>query len=89
MTDPPAYVFRLQMGVTDQHPGGFETANESNLWHRQPKLEERDIVEMLRETLPRQPEGKDALIRRISERHQRLRSCPAKTGAFIGNPHAR
>jgi len=55
MTDPPAYVFRLQMGVTDQHPGGFETANESNLWHRQPKLEERDIVEMLNGTLPDSP----------------------------------
>jgi SRSO17 transposase len=34
-------------------------------------LSPRDIVEMLKETLPRKPEGKDALVRRINERHQR------------------
>jgi hypothetical protein len=26
---------------------------------------------MLKKTLPRKPEGKDALVRRINERHQR------------------
>jgi hypothetical protein len=34
-------------------------------------LSPRDIVDMLKETLPRKPEGKDALVRRINERHQR------------------
>jgi hypothetical protein len=34
-------------------------------------LSPRDIVDMLKETLPRKPEGKDALARRINERHQR------------------
>jgi SRSO17 transposase len=41
---------------------------------RQPGLEllsPRDIVEMLKETLPRKPEGKDALVARIVERHER------------------
>jgi len=40
----------------------------------QPGLElltPRDIVEMLKETLPRKPEGKDALVARINRRHQR------------------
>jgi SRSO17 transposase len=36
-------------------------------------LSARDIVEMLQETLPRKPEGKDALVRRINQRHQRRR----------------
>jgi SRSO17 transposase len=43
---------------------------------RQPGLElltPRDIVEMLKETLPRKPEGKEALVARINERHQRRR----------------
>ena len=38
-------------------------------------LSPRDIVEMLKETLPRKPEGKDALVRRINERHQRRRAA--------------
>jgi SRSO17 transposase len=40
----------------------------------QPGLElltPRDIVEILKETLPRKPEGKDALVARINRRHQR------------------
>lgn len=40
-------------------------------------LSPRDIVEMLRETLPRKPEGKDALIARINQRHQRRRGAIA------------
>ncbi len=43
---------------------------------QQPGLElltPRDIVEMLKETLPRKPEGKDALVARINERHARRR----------------
>ena len=43
---------------------------------RQPGLEllsPRDIVEMLRETLPRKPEGKDALVARINQRIDRRR----------------
>ena len=45
---------------------------------RQPGLEllsPRDIVEMLKETLPRKPEGKDALVARIIERHDRRRGA--------------
>lgn len=38
-------------------------------------LSPRDIVEMLKETLPRKPEGKDALVRRINQRHQRRRDA--------------
>ncbi|OIQ76610.1 hypothetical protein GALL_417070 [mine drainage metagenome] len=34
-------------------------------------LTARDVVEMLRETLPRKPEGKDALVERINQRHRR------------------
>jgi hypothetical protein len=30
-------------------------------------LSPRDIIDMLKETLPRKPEGKDALVRRINE----------------------
>ena len=44
----------------------------------QPGLElltPRDIVEMLKETLPRKPEGKDALITRINQRHERRRGA--------------
>jgi SRSO17 transposase len=36
-------------------------------------LTPRDIVEMLKETLPRKPEGKDALVARINQRHHRRR----------------
>jgi SRSO17 transposase len=45
---------------------------------QQPGLElltPRDIVEMLKETLPRKPEGKDALIARINQRHKRRRGA--------------
>ena len=44
----------------------------------QPGLElltPRDIVEMLKETLPRKPEGKDALVARINQRHERRRGA--------------
>src|SRR5208282_1860453 len=46
----------------------------------QPDLElltPRDLVEMLEETLPRKPEGKEALVDRINQRHQRRRSAIA------------
>jgi len=36
-------------------------------------LSPRDIVEMLKETLPRKPEGRDALVARINQRHERRR----------------
>ena len=45
---------------------------------QQPGLElltPRDIVEMLKETLPRKPEGKEALIARINQRHERRRGA--------------
>jgi SRSO17 transposase len=38
-------------------------------------LSPRDIVDMLKETLPRKPEGKEALVRRINARHQRRRDA--------------
>jgi SRSO17 transposase len=38
-------------------------------------LTPRDIVEMLKETLPRKPEGKEALLARINRRHDRRRSA--------------
>jgi len=44
----------------------------------QPDLElltPRDIVEMLKETLPRKPEGKEALVARINQRHDRRRGA--------------
>lgn len=44
----------------------------------QPGLElltPRDIVEMLKETLPRKPEGRDALVARITARHQKRRGA--------------
>jgi hypothetical protein len=44
----------------------------------QPGLElltPRDIVEMLKETLPRKPEGREALIARINQRHARRRGA--------------
>lgn len=40
-------------------------------------LSPRDIVEMLKETMPRKPEGKDALIARIDQRHERRRGAIA------------
>jgi len=40
-------------------------------------LTPRDIVEMLKQTLPRKAEGKDALAARINERHHRRRSAIA------------
>jgi SRSO17 transposase len=45
---------------------------------RTPTLElltPRDIVEILKETLPRKAEGKDALVARINQRHQRRRGA--------------
>ncbi len=36
-------------------------------------LSPRDIVEMLKETLPRKPETREALVARINQRHQRRR----------------
>ena len=45
---------------------------------QQPGLEllsPRDIVEMLKETLPRKPEGKDALVARINQRIDRRRGA--------------
>jgi SRSO17 transposase len=45
---------------------------------QQPGLElltPRDIVDMLKETLPRKPEGREALAARINERHQRRRGA--------------
>jgi len=44
----------------------------------QPGLElltPRDIVDMLKETLPRKPEGRDALVARITARHQKRRGA--------------
>jgi SRSO17 transposase len=38
-------------------------------------LSPRDIVEMLKETLPRKPDGKHALAARINQRHARRRSA--------------
>ncbi len=35
----------------------------------------RDIVEMLKETLPRQPEGTDSLVATINQRHGRRRGA--------------
>ena len=40
-------------------------------------LSARDIVDMLKETLPRKPQGRDALAREINERHQRRRDAIA------------
>jgi len=37
-------------------------------------LTPRDIVEMLKETLPCKPEGVDALVARINNRHPRRRA---------------
>ena len=44
----------------------------------QPLLElltARDVVDILKETLPRKPEGRDALLARINGRHQRRRGA--------------
>jgi hypothetical protein len=38
-------------------------------------LTPRDIVEMLKETLPRKPEGKDTLVAGINQRHERRRGA--------------
>jgi hypothetical protein len=40
-------------------------------------LTPRDIVEMLKETLPRKPQGKDALVARINQRRERRRGAIA------------
>jgi hypothetical protein len=44
-------------------------------------LTPRDIVEMLKETLPRKPEGKDALVARINQCHERRRGAIASAFA--------
>jgi hypothetical protein len=44
----------------------------------QPGLElltPRDIVEILKETLPRKPQGREALVARINQRHARRRGA--------------
>jgi hypothetical protein len=38
-------------------------------------LTPRDIVEMLKETLPHKPQGKEALVDQINQRHARRRSA--------------
>ena len=38
-------------------------------------LTPRDIVEMLKETLPHKPQGKEALVARINHRHARRRGA--------------
>ena len=38
-------------------------------------LTPRDIVEMLKQTLPRKPQGKEALVAQINQRHARRRSA--------------
>ena len=38
-------------------------------------LTPRDIVAMLKETLPRKPQGKEALVAQINQRHARRRSA--------------
>jgi hypothetical protein len=38
-------------------------------------LTPRDIVEMLKETLPRKPESKEALVDRINKRHDHRRGA--------------
>jgi SRSO17 transposase len=40
-------------------------------------LTPRDVVEILQESLPRKPEGKDALVARINQRHERRRGAIA------------
>ena len=40
-----------------------------------PLLTPRDIVEMLKETLPRKPQNKEALVAQINQRHARRRSA--------------
>ena len=55
-------------------------SSSSSASAHQPGLElltPRDIVEMLKETLPRKPEGKDALVAGIIERHERRRGAIA------------
>jgi hypothetical protein len=38
-------------------------------------LTPRNIVEMLKETLPRKPQSKEAVVARISQRHSRRRGA--------------
>jgi hypothetical protein len=56
----------------------FIAANTGQRLAHQPGLAlltPRDIVEMLKQTLPRKPEGKEALVARINQRHDRRRSA--------------
>jgi len=61
-----AYPARCQGGLRPWRLSGARLAGVAP-----PRQSPRDIVDMLKETLPRKPEGKDALVRRINERHQR------------------
>ncbi len=40
-------------------------------------LSPRDIAVMLKKSIPRKPEGKEVLVARINQRHQRRRSAIA------------
>jgi hypothetical protein len=52
-------------------------------------LSPRDIVDMLKETLPRKPEGEDALMRRINERHQLAGRHPSSAPQQNHSRHSR
>jgi SRSO17 transposase len=52
-------------------------------------LTPRDIVEMLKETLPRKPQGKAALVEQINQRHARRRSAIASRHRPQRNPAGR
>jgi len=54
-------------GITTSQSSCWRCCSSSNTGLE--LLTPRDIVEMLKETLPRRPEGKDALATRIVERH--------------------
>jgi SRSO17 transposase len=43
-------------------------------------LSARDIVDMLKEMLPRKPEGKEAIVKRINQRHKQRRNTYKKCG---------
>jgi len=50
------------------------------------RLSPRDIVEMLKETLPRKPDGKHALAARINQRHARRQSAIKARSRAQPNP---
>jgi hypothetical protein len=45
----------------------------------------RDIVEILKESMPRKPQGKDALVARINQRHLRRRGAIASRYRTLRN----